>query len=92
MNVKTPGLRQFWFEFVPVKSSFRNWVGVTAIDLEDAKIIVSQRLFDGGELPELRKVIEDVEFSDLDQGHVVPNMGVPIYRGIWYPRSDYLQD
>ncbi|MCW2926654.1 MAG: hypothetical protein JWM86_622, partial [Thermoleophilia bacterium] len=31
------------------------------------------------------EVTEDVDVRDLDQGHVIPNMGVVVWRGVWYP-------
>jgi hypothetical protein len=30
-------------------------------------------------------VTEDVDIQTLDQGHVLPNMGVPSERGVWFP-------
>jgi len=29
---------------------------------------------------------EDVDVRALDGGHVLPNMGDPSVRGVWYPR------
>jgi len=29
--------------------------------------------------------IEDVDIRTLDQGHVIPNMLPPSWRGIWFP-------
>jgi hypothetical protein len=37
-------------------------------------------------MPSPLAVIEDVDVRELDQGHVVPNMGDPTVRGVWYPR------
>jgi hypothetical protein len=34
---------------------------------------------------EALEVVEDVDIRDLDQGHVVPNMGPVNFRGVWYP-------
>jgi hypothetical protein len=34
---------------------------------------------------ELVRIIVDVDVRDLDQGHVIPNMGPPNLRGVWYP-------
>jgi hypothetical protein len=31
-------------------------------------------------------VVEDVDVSQLDAGHVLPNMGDPTLRGVWFPR------
>jgi hypothetical protein len=39
-------------------------------------------------LPPIRNVIEDVNISTLDVCHVQANMGVSIWRGVWFPRID----
>ncbi|UHQ18314.1 hypothetical protein LVB87_08745 [Lysobacter sp. KIS68-7] len=31
------------------------------------------------------EVLSDVEFSALDQNHVVPNAGPIVIRGVWFP-------
>ena len=36
-------------------------------------------------MPAIKNVIENIQFKDLDQNHVVPNMGPITERGIWYP-------
>jgi hypothetical protein len=60
--------------------------GVTAYSLEDALALVRQELWRTDEpLPSIREVIEDVDVSTLDPGHVLPNMGPPIWRGVWFP-------
>ena len=33
----------------------------------------------------LVQIIVDVDVRSLDQGHVIPNMGPPNLRGVWYP-------
>jgi hypothetical protein len=30
---------------------------------------------------------QDVDVQSLDQGHVIPNMHPPNWRGIWYPKG-----
>lgn len=59
--------------------------GVTAWSLDDAFQIIKGM---GYELPEdvnHVKVIEGVRVADLDQNHVVANMGPIVVRGLWYP-------
>lgn len=59
--------------------------GVTAFSLQDALEIL--RSF-GFELPDdlsSLRVTPGVRFEDLDPGHVVPNMGPIVVRGLWYP-------
>lgn len=31
-------------------------------------------------------VVPDVDVRTLDEGHVIPNMGPPAIRGVWYPK------
>ena len=61
--------------------------GVTARSLADALDII--RALDYGRfLPDdvgTVRVTENVRFADLDQGHVVPNTGPMVNRGMWYP-------
>ena len=59
--------------------------GVTAHDQEDALMILRDRVFRGGTLPEVECVIEDVDMSTLDAKHVLPNMGNQFQRGVWFP-------
>jgi hypothetical protein len=59
--------------------------GVTAFDYLDAVQLLRERVFSGKDLPAIGSVIEDVDISTLDDRHVRPNMGVPVWRGVWYP-------
>jgi hypothetical protein len=58
--------------------------GVTAESEQAAIEMVRARIFQGQTF-EIERVVEDVSVADLDQGHVVPNMGNPVLRGIWFP-------
>lgn len=31
------------------------------------------------------EIIEDIDIRQLDQGHVIPNMGVVTFEGVWFP-------
>ena len=66
----------------------RYWTGcgVTAYSWEDALDLV-QAAYPAISSEEVVKVIENVDIQTLDQKHVVPNMGVPVERGIWYPHQ-----
>lgn len=46
--------------------------------------LIRDHVFKGNAF-EVLKVIENVAIPDLDQGHVVPNMGNIFKRGIWWP-------
>lgn len=83
-------LHRYWFTFsVRPYHSLRMGCGVTAYDLDDALNVLERVVFaKEGEL-EIEKVIEDVDISTLDKGHVIPNMEVPLWRGGWFPKGYY---
>ena len=83
-------LKRFWFEFeIDNTLNFPTGVGigcgVTAFGYDVAMKLINQKVFVGINAPTIKKVIEDVDIRTLDQGHVIPNMNPPIYRGIWFP-------
>lgn len=82
-------LRRFWFRFASTATGLppglRWGCGVTAYDYDDAVSIIRTTIFGGGLLPPLGDVKEDVDVSQLDNGHVLPNMLPPSNRGIWFP-------
>jgi hypothetical protein len=38
------------------------------------------------EVRKIAKVVEDVDTRTLEEGHVRPNIGVPVVRGVWFPK------
>ena len=60
--------------------------GLTAVDRRDAEAMLAASVFGGGPLPAVLEVVEDVDVRDLDEGHVLPNLGDPSARGVWFPR------
>ena len=82
-------LVRYWFEFDLTEQAQGRvpWVGVTAWTLDDARLIISEGVFGGQDLPQVTVLIENVDVSTLDGGHVLPNMGAPNERGIWYPKG-----
>jgi hypothetical protein len=42
-------------------------------------------VFKGGPLPPITKTIEDVDIASLDGNYVLPNIGLPLIHGIWFP-------
>jgi hypothetical protein len=83
-------LRRFWFRFEPSDTDLfigrAFGCGVTAVDRRDAEDLMRVQAF-RGTLPQVVEVIEDVDVRDLDESHVIPNMGDPSIRGVWFPRS-----
>jgi hypothetical protein len=73
----------FWI--VPPSKHGPLGFGVTAFSLNDAFQIIQDA---GFKLPDDRSVLritEGIKVSDLDQPHVVKNMGPIVVRGMWYP-------
>ena len=60
--------------------------GVTAVDRHDAERLLRAVVFNDQALPDPVEVVQDIDVRDLDQGHVLPNMGDPTVRGVWFPR------
>jgi len=80
-------LKRFWFTFAPMAhpTAINLGCGVTAINQQDALAILKQTVFRGRNMPQIREVIENIDISALDQRHVIPNMGPPHVRGVWFP-------
>lgn len=68
-----------------MEGSLGRQYGITAYSIEDAKRLLKQKAFPKEELPRIIRIIESIEFKDLDENHIVPNMGPMIVRGVWYP-------
>jgi hypothetical protein len=88
-------MKRYWFNFEIEDGKSSEYpagvilgCGVTAFSYQDAINILREKVFTGGEMPKIRKVIEDVNINDLDQDHIIPNMRPPIYRGVWFPQID----
>lgn len=73
-------LQRYWFE-----TREHLGFGVTAYSVDDAKSLIEGAACRLGWDYEVLEIVEDVDVRDLDQGHVVPNMGPPNFRGVWYP-------
>jgi hypothetical protein len=82
-------LHRFWitFEFTvgaPILTSGIG-CGVTAYDVDDALSQLRAIVFEGGPMPEVVSIKQDVDVSSLDERHVLPNMRSPLERGVWFP-------
>jgi hypothetical protein len=82
-------LTRYWFEFdwgerPPMRAEGLG-CGVTAFDREDALGLLAEAVFANSEVPAVKHVTEDVDIQTLDEGHVLPNMGIPSERGVWFP-------
>jgi hypothetical protein len=87
-------VHRYWFRFaVRIEDDPPSGVllgcGVTALDRADAEALIEERVFGAGRLPPVVEVVEDVEVTALDPGHVQPNMGDTVRRGVWFPLGHY---
>ena len=57
----------------------------SCIILNLALCLLKEKVFNGATLPEIKNMIENVDVSTLDAGHVLPNMSPPNIRGVWFP-------
>jgi hypothetical protein len=90
MSALREHLRRFWFRFDRPPGGALSWTGlgcgVTGVDRSDAEALLAASPLAKDGLPPVREVIEDVDVQTLDAGHVLPNMGDPSVRGVWFPR------
>ena len=90
MATKCTRPKRYWFEFDHgSEPEYRAWVligcGITANDEDDALQLLRDNVFRvDGPVP-IKRIIEDIDVSTLDPGHVLPNMHPPNLRGIWFP-------
>jgi hypothetical protein len=75
-------LRRFWF---PVPGHFG--IGVTAASRVEAQSLAEHAAAGVGWPLTLEGVVEDVDVRDLDQAHVVPNIGLVSNHGVWFPNA-----
>lgn len=61
---------------------------MTGFNYDDAISIIQKNVFKDKPIPRIKMVIEDVDVSTLDQGHVVPNILLPNWRGM-VPRRPF---
>ena len=86
-------LRRYWFEFdfSDCEQSY-GWrylpgdgCGITAYDEADALGIMRVFLLREQGWPRFTAVIVDIDISTIAQSTVRANIGVPVWRGVWYP-------
>jgi len=75
-------LRRYWF---PIPGHLG--IGVTAYSRAEAVELATKAAVRLTWRVDPETVVENVDVRDLDQGHVVPNMGVVTWRGVWFPKG-----
>lgn len=95
-------LHKYWFVGSGDDPYGPTGLGVTAFTPDDAREILRQELPRHRqdnlsvwrlwklEAIDTAQVVEDVDVRMLDQGHVIPNMGLVIDRGVWWPKTTAL--
>jgi hypothetical protein len=80
-------LRRYWVTFTPEPqfTPLSMGCGVTAFDRNDAIRILTKDILSNEKNLVIKNIVEDIDVSTLDQGHVIPNMGLVTERGIWFP-------
>lgn len=78
-------LETYWFSF-PKDPHLPMGIGVTAYSESDANMLLCVHGIDEWFVGAKEvSVCKGVRIQDLDQGHVVPNIGPMQFRGVWYP-------
>ena len=75
-------LTRFWFEF---DGSIISGYGVTAYSYDDAIRLLKEIIFRDRPMPDIKSVVENIDVSTLHEGKILPNIGAPSFRGVWYP-------
>ena len=75
------GLRRYWF---PMDRGFG--IGVTAFSKDEARSLAEATRARYGYKGVVGPVVVDIDVSTLDANHVLPNIGPPVIRGVWYPQ------
>ena len=84
-------LKRYWFIIYPHDRFGPRNIGATASSKSEAisliidsltKINLTERLVN---LNNNTESIENIDIRLLDQNHVVPNMGVVTWKGVWFP-------
>jgi hypothetical protein len=76
-------LRRFWF---PVEGHLG--IGVSAPTLDEATALAEQFRRANWASASLGIPINDVDIRELDQKHVIPNIGPVAVPGLWFPRGN----
>lgn len=94
-------LKRYWFEFDYPKPRIGHGIyipacgccGITAFDYQDALKIMRQFMLRDNETPIFKRVIENIDISTIEDEKLFtyanenlrPNLGVSIWRGVWFP-------
>jgi hypothetical protein len=75
-----PVLHRYWFALCPGLG-----IGVTAETAAEARALADDVLERFYPRAVIERVTPDVDLRTLDPRHVLPNVGIPACRGVWFP-------
>lgn len=87
-------LKRYWVITFPENRYGPKNFGVTAYTAEQAKEMIKKEAEKNPYFKEISsgidtaEIIEDIDIRNLDQNHVVPNMGTVAFMGVWYPNMN----
>ena len=91
-------LKRYWFEFDISGENLSQFgylpmhgCGITAYDYNDALNIMRHFILRSDDLPKFTRIVENIDVSTLEDKHIIPNLGVPIWRGVWFPAYNLWQ-
>ena len=83
--ITNPLFKTYWIE---APATHTLGLGVTGFSRDDAFQLLSASGYDlRSDDPSVR-ITEGIQVADLDQSHIVPNMGPIVFRGVWFPRAN----
>ena len=82
--MKEEKLTTFWLTF-PKDDHLPQGIGVTAYNEEDVYILLNEQGWLWHEEAQEVCIKHNIQINELDQNHVVNNMGPMQFRGVWYP-------
>jgi len=89
-------LTRYWFQFEDapeiVSLGLKLGCGVTAYSYEDALYILKATIFKYQPIGKIVDVIENIDVSTLDAGHILPNSLPASVRGVWFPIGYWYAD
>jgi hypothetical protein len=84
-------LKRYWFIVFPEDRFGPRNFGVTAYSKILAKELIIESMIKLNLEEKIKtlnnntEVIENIDIRLLDEGHVIPNMGVVTFEGVWFP-------
>ncbi len=81
-------LKRYWLEFdnrEKLPTGLILGCGITAYNRDDVLLILKKNVFKKDSICNPILIIENVNISNLDQNHVIPNMLPSSNRGVWFP-------